>query len=461
MYCPIFIKSYSLPAGSMKKIGNPVRVSGEYSMKTKVMSVILSMLLLISCGGSDSNHSGSARGKLDTSFNHPQGFALFNGSTGNTDVGVETAIQPDGKIIIAGYTNDGSKNNVLLLRYTKEGKLDQDFGVNGTVIYDGGGTDHKGLGLALSMDGSIIVAGYIRSEAGRDILILKFAPDGSLVRTCIYSSEGQFTDIAFGVAVQSDGNIVVVGEQSNGKNQDLILLRLNNELSLDPTFGTEGVVTFNGSGNSNDKGFAVIVQRDNKIIVTGAQILNGSEKEDVLVLRYNADGSLDRNFGDNGVFTYSHTGDNSDYGNYVQVQADGKIVVAGAANDGNSFKILLLRLNSHGYLDGGFGTGGVVMYESPHAVYDYALGAAIQADGKILVAGSSSNGSNNDAIVLRFETNGALDPGFAEKGVFTFNGSSNKEDGANAMVLQSDGKIVVVGYSVVDVNNDILTFRLD
>ena len=87
---------------------------------------------------------------------------MFNGPFDNKDVGIETAIQSDGRIIVMGYTYDGSKNNALLLRYNTDGTLDDTFGTNGYVIFDGGGMDQKGLGLALSQDGVIIVTGYFK-----------------------------------------------------------------------------------------------------------------------------------------------------------------------------------------------------------------------------------------------------------------------------------------------------------
>lgn len=425
----------------------------------KIMCVVLAMLLAAFFIGCGSEGHGSPAGRLDTSFSYPAGYVFFDGPAGNTDVGVETAIQPDGKIVVAGYTNNGTKNNVLLARYTKDGQLDQGFGNNGVVIYDGGGTDHKGLGLALSPDGSIIITGYIRSATDRNILVLKFLSNGSLAKSYIYSSAGRFTDIGFGVAVQQDGKIVVVGEQSNGINQDIVLLRLDTDLVLDPTFGSGGIVTFNGGANANDKGFAVIIQNDNKIVVAGAEVPAGKTKEDVLLLRFNSNGSLDPGFGSNGVFTYSHTGDYSDYGNCLQLQADGRIVIAGAFYDGLRYETLLLRVNPDGTLDGGFGAGGVVFYQGPSQVYDYAYGVAIQADGRILVAGVSSNGSNNDAVVLRFRSNGTLDPSFAANGVFTFN-ASGQDDAANDIELQPDGKVVVVGDSSVNGNRNMVLFRL-
>lgn len=425
----------------------------------KILYAVPAMLLAATFIGCGSGDNGSLAGKLDTSFNDPSGYIFFDGRAGSTDVGVETTVQPDGKIVVAGYTNNGSKNNVLVVRYTKDGQLDQGFGNNGSVIYDGGGIDHKGLGLALSPDGSIIITGYIRSATDRNILVLKFRSDGRLAKSYIYSTAGLFTDIGFGVAVQQDGKIVVVGEQSNGTNQDIVLLRLDADLALDPTFGAGGIVTYNGSANANDKGFAVTIQNDNKIVVAGAEVSAGRSNEDVLVLRFNSNGTLDRGFGANGVFTYSHTGDYSDYGNCVQLQADGKIVVAGAAYDGLRYKTLLLRVNPNGTLDGDFGAAGVVLYQGPSQVYDYAYGMAIQDNEQILLAGVTSNGSNNDAVVLRFQPNGTLDSSFAANGVFTFN-ASGQDDAANAIALQPLGKTVVVGDSSVNGNRNMVLFRL-
>ncbi len=430
-------------------------------MKRMFVSIIVPLLFFVSCGDDNSSGTGPVIfGKLDQTFNYPNGFVIFDAPFDNKDVGIETAIQSDGRIIVMGYTYDGSKNNVLLLRYNMDGTLDDTFGTNGYVIFDGGGIDQKGLGLALSQEGAIIVAGYIRYENHRDILVLKYSTAGELDKVFTYSSAGEHTDIGFGVDVQADGKIVVVGEQSNGVNQDVIVLRLNAELERDSGFGSDGVVTFNGTGNENDKGFAVAVQSDGRIVVVGAHIVAGQEKEDLLALRYNPDGQLDTDFGDGGVFTYRYAGDHPDYGNFVTLQSDGKIVVTGSVYDGQSFKILLLRLNADGSLDNGFGTGGVVIYQGSPSVFDYAFGVAIQKDGKILIAGTSNNGASDDAIVLRYKSHGILDTSFAENGVFTFDGLAESEDRAHGIAMQSDGRIVATGYSHNGKNEDVLTFRL-
>jgi uncharacterized delta-60 repeat protein len=430
-------------------------------MKRIVLFITVSLFFCVSCSDDSSTHTTSQIvGNLDPSFNYPDGFVLFADPYHNGEKGIETAIQSDGRIIVMGYTYDGARNRILLLGYNPDGKLDKTFGTEGYVIFHNGGIDEKGLGLALTGKGAIIVTGYIKFQSHRDILVLRCSPAGDLEKVFTYSSGGEHTDIGFGVAVQADGKIIVVGEQSGGDNQDISVLRLTSDLEPDSGFGNGGVVTYNGTGNENDKGFAVALQDDGKIVVVGAHIVKGQEKEDVLILRFRPDGVLDTDFADNGVFTYSHVGDYSDYGNFVALQPDGKIVAAGASYDGQSFKMLLLRLDVKGTLDMGFGTDGVAIYQRQPSVYDYAFGLAIQQDGKILVAGTSNNGSNDDAVVLRYDSHGVLDRGFAENGVFTFNGVADGEDRAHSIAIQPDRRIVVAGYSHSGEDDDVLTLRL-
>lgn len=199
---------------------------------------------------------------------------------------------------------------------------------------------------------------------------------------------------------------------------------------------------------------------DGKIVIAGAHIPEGQEKEDLLVLRFRTDGSLDTVFGTDGKFTYRHAGDNSDYGNFVTLQADGKIVTAGSAYDGQSFKILILRLASDGTLDSGFGTGGVVTYQGSPSIFDYSFGVATEKNGNIVVAGASNNGSSDDGIILMYTPYGILDSGFGDNGVFTIDGPAGGEDRAHGLSLQTDGKIVVTGYSHGGENDDVLTFSL-
>ena len=339
----------------------------------------------------------AAQGDLDLSFNPPNGFAVFKGPGDRRDRGIEIAIQTDGKILVLGYSHNGTNEDILLVRYTPEGKLDPTFNQYGFATYNGGQGDDRGLGLALQEDGKIIAVGQHHNGTDRDILVLRYLDNGTLdpafanQGVFIYPGTASGTNLAFGVALQKDGKILVTGESSNGSNQDLILLRLTLAGVLDGTFGTGGVVTYTGSGGGLDRGFAVTVQDDEKIVVVGAATIQ--TKDDLLALRYKPDGTPDTDFAIQGVFLYSGAGDRSDYGYGVSVQPDGKIVVIGVSSEPPDIpRLIVLRLTGQGALDQAFGTQGVVTYPSSGTAQAYGYGAAFQRDGKILAVGSLVDG---------------------------------------------------------------------
>jgi uncharacterized delta-60 repeat protein len=402
-------------------------------------------------------------GTLDASFNYPNGYVLFNSAANNRDRGAEVAIQTDGKIVVLGHSNNGINDDVLVARYNTNGTLDGTFGTGGFVLYDSGGNE-RGLGLALQSDGKIIAVGYTYVGIQRDVLVLRYNSNGTLDGTfgtggvVTYSSAGAFTDIGFGVGVQSDGKIVVVGETSNGINQDALVLRYQTNGLLDNTFGTAGVFRYAGPGINMDRAFAMAIQTDGKILVVGASVV--LTKDDVLLFRLNTNGTLDATFGTGGVVTYSGTGDNFDYGNALALQTDGRIVVLGASSNGLAFDILLLRYDADGTLDNTFGTGGVVVYGDAGNLNDYGYGLVIQSDGRIVITGYSQGATSSDLLAARFRWNGTLDTTFGANGVFTWNGTGNGTDYGQGIALQSDSKLVITGFSHNGVNEDLLVMRL-
>src|ERR1035437_4224281 len=152
------------------------------------------------------------------------------------------------------------------------------------------------------------------------------------------------------------------------------------------------------------------------------------------------DGALDLTFNSTGKVTTSF-GSGYDFGKSVAIQSDGKIVVAGVSFNGSNNDISVVRYNSDGTLDNGFGSVGKVT-TSIGSFNDAGYSVAIQSDGKIVVAGVSSNGNNNDIAVVRYNSDGTLDSGFGTGGkVTTVIGGS--DDAGYSVAIQSDGKIVV------------------
>ena len=243
----------------------------------------------------------------------------------------------------------------------------------------------------------------------------------------------------------ADGN--AVAGQSDGKivvvgeaGNDFAVARFDSSGLLDSSFGSGGKVTTDFDDN-NDQAYAVAIQTDGKIIAAG------SSGGDFALVRYNSNGFPDSSFGSGGkvTFDYSRSGP-GDIAYAVAIQTDGKIVVAGSSYDGTEFEeFALLRFNSNGLPDNSFGIDGIVItaISGQSQVEDSAYAVAIQADGMIVVAGESTR----DFAVARFSSDGSLDTSFGNGGIVITDFTADAA--AHAVALQTDGKIVVAGESEV------------
>jgi uncharacterized delta-60 repeat protein len=155
-------------------------------------------------------------------------------------------------------------------------------------------------------------------------------------------------------------------------------------------------------------------------------------------------GDLDTSFDTDGIVTTA-IGAGGDEAKSVALQSDGKIVVAGYSVNGGTYDFAVVRYNTNGSLDTSFDTDGKVT-TAIGASNDYVNSIALQSDGKIVVAGYSVNGGNYDFTVVRYNTNGSLDTSFSGDGIVT-TAIGAAHDYVSSIALQSDGKIVVAGYS--------------
>ena len=270
-----------------------------------------------------------------------------------------------------------------------------------------------------------------------------FGSDGKVITVFGTSNES-----ANSIAIQSNGKIVVAGSSSNGTNNEFTVTRYNTDGSLDSSFDSDGKVTT--TIGSNADAFSVAIQSDGKIVLAGNAIIGG--RDEIAVARYNTDGSLDSSFDSDGKVTT--TIGEADYAASVVVQSDGKIVVAGSSATGGNSDFALIRYNSDGSLDPSFDPAITPIGSST----DEAYSVAIQSNGKIVVAGYSSGiGSDREIAVLRYNTDGSLDSSFDSDGkVTTAIGSG---DFAFSVAIQSDGKIVVVGSSNNGSDDDFAILR--
>ena len=246
-----------------------------------------------------------------------------------------------------------------------------------------------------------------------------------------------------GTAVQSNGDVVGVGESGVGTSPKVMLVRWTPSGALDATFGTAGVVTGpTVSGASNSLGRAVAIEPNGQIVVVGtATDPSGTATDGILVERYNANGSLDTSFGSGG----SWVGGGFGSGYAVALQPNGDIVAAGSEQISAVSYTTVVRLTSAGAPDSSFGKGGTDVIDL--GTNSELLAAALQSNGDIVVAGQQiPNGESTNSVIARLTPSGALDPTFAGTGAYV---NEYNPGGAyssfTGLAIQSNGDIVGVG----------------
>ena len=384
--------------------------------------------------------SSQSPGDLDTTFGI--GGIVKTDIVGYIDAAYDVAIQSDGKIILAGYSivSSATPREITLVRYMSDGSLDNTFGTNGIVISDITSSDGEAYSIAIQSDDKIIAAGY--SEVSginiERITVLRYNSDGTLDNT--FGTNGfTVTDIdnsgCYSVVIQTDGKIIVAGRETSG---DMVLVRFNTDGSLDNSFGSGGVVITDIS--SADEGRAIALQPDGKIVVTGQSFNQSLGQGSIFVARYDSTGTLDGTFGTSGiVLTTIGSVDDDAVGKAITIQQDGKILVAGNSNSTGSFHFTTIRYNSDGSLDNSFGINGIRIT----TIGSDSDGNSIAIDqyGNIIVGGKS----NGNFALARYNTIGNLDIDFGTGGIVTTNLGNN--DKGYSLVIQSDDKIVLAGES--------------
>ena len=402
----------------------------------------------------------AAPGALDTTFGAGTG-KVFTAIGGGNDNANAMAIQPDGKIVLAGGCINGATNDFCIARYNADGTLDTTFNTTGKVLTPIGTSDDIASSLVIQPDGKIVLAGYCFNGANQDFCVARFTAAGALDTSFnttgfVITPIGTDSDFASSVALQPDGKIVVAGYCFVSPAYDFCVARYTASGVLDTTFNGNGkIITAVGSGN--DVGNSVTVQLDGKIIVAG-YCANGSN-QDFCLVRYKPDGSLDTSFSGTGKLVAA-IGANADYAYRVALQPDGKIVAAGSCFNAGANGVCVARFNADGTFDTTFNGSGKV-FTAVASIRDDAASIVIQPDGKILTAGSCSTAPNvNDFCLVRYYNDGSLDTRFNGTGkVMSAIGSG--DDVAKAVAQQPDGKIVVAGYCANGSNNDFCLARYD
>ena len=387
-------------------------------------------------------------GKVLTDFDH------------STDIANAVAIQADGKLVVVGTTyqdNDFSDEDFAVARYNPDGTLDKTFGVGGKVQTDFPGLAAVASSVVVQPDGKIVVAGgaFPLFTFLGDFKVVRYNPNGSLdtsfgdggIVTTTFP-EGSY---AFDVALQADGKIIAAGtvfvdfDPGESSNTDFALARYNPDGTPDATFGNGGQVSTDFLGLEDDA-FSVLIQPDGKIVAVGSAN-DPATFYDFAAVRYLSNGTLDTTFGVAGKVHTDFGDQNFDRARSAALQPDGRIVAAGFAisQNGGVQNFAVARYDSNGVLDTSFGTDGMTQIDFGSCCQS-ANKVLLQSNGKIIAVGyPNSESSDSDFLLARLTSDGSLDPTFGAGGkVRTSFGDLN--GGANGAVLQPDGKIVAVGF---------------
>lgn len=401
-----------------------------------ILTLIPSMSLMAASGDLDTTFSGD--GKLSSTF-------------GVEDNGNDAFELPDGKIIVVG-SSDGK---VLLARYTAVGVLDTTFGTGGKVLTTIG-TSAVTNGIVRQKDGKLVVCGstdgdaFVARYSSSGVLDASFGTGGVTV------TDFGGNDYAMKVALLSTGKIIAVGAKKDANRDFAIACYLSNG-ALDTGFDGDGklLVDFNGF---NDEGSGLVVLADDRFVVSGYSAT--ATDADFALVRCMPDGTFDTSFDTDGKVVTDINGTNgNDYGNAVCLDTNGNIIVVGSSDAiGGTYHMALARYNvADGSLDTSFAGTGKFVASTINPAGSDSSSVTVQTDGKILVAGGTSNSSQ--FITLRYTTGGILDTNFSGDGQVTetFGLASM---GPSKILVQGNGRILIVGTAYNPGNAyDILLLR--
>ncbi len=335
--------------------------------------------------GGSLDHSFSNDGKRTLAFDQEPG-------------GV--AVQRDGKIVIAGADN----LHFAVARLNSNGSLDTSFSGDGkrTLGFGGGSSDAEAEEVAVQADGRIVAAGYVDQPAtGSDFAIARFKSNGGLDQAfsgdgkqTVSFGNGTTTDEGDGLAIQENGKIVVGGESEGG----FAVARLNSNGDPDSSFSGDGRRTTGFGPGSSSEGNATSIH-GGKIIVAG---FDSTTQNDFAVARFKDNGGLDQTFSGDGKQTVDFGTGGADEAEGLAVDAAGRVVVAGNTDQGSGLDFAVARLTAGGNLDTGFsGDGRRVLSFNNGTNEDVALAAAIQPNGRIVIAGHSTDTTGDHFAIAR------------------------------------------------------------
>lgn len=351
-------------------------------------------------------------GQLDSTFGTGGVVRGQTESDLNQDITFGMALPGNKTLLVINAYNQDTLDETRIIVLDSTGKLDVGFGKAGILrlnLSPGSGEEYLSAGL-VQPDGKIVLAGNT-TIPGLDIsrgIVLRLHPNGTLDST--FNGDGRYDapislvfSLFSSIVLQPDGKLIVGGITFEPSNLSFLglLLRLNSNGQLDLTFGSAGIVRLSALSSQLSGVTHITRAADGKLLLTGVKLPNS---DSLLVLRLNANGSVDNSFGVGGIAGLFPEGTQQNVAIRCSTQVDGKIIVLGISvidSVSQELGYVLTRFRSDGKADTTFGDGGFVVQGANQTVGDMAL----QPDGKILVSGVYSLPTEGGLFVHRYNNN--------------------------------------------------------
>ncbi len=439
--------------------------------------------------GTTAVQAANVEGQLDPYFNGDGKLAVYFDAGGqNTDFGRAVAVQPDGKIVVAGTIDMGNgETGIGLARLLPNGAPDPGFGTsgNGKRIFHFPNTSATANAVAIQPDGRIVVAGSYEATSGNSqILAIRFNPDGHDTSGFVFVDINDYDDVATSLALADDGSIYLAGYThyftfDGPGDSNFAVVKLTPNMLRDNNFNGDGtkVVYFNQGGDDNDVANAVAVQPDGKLVIAGTVNSGTSESEFGIARLDGATGSPDTSFGHlsgysgQSVISFhssgTHCRDEAAALKIGQAYLVGQVIyVAGThCRFDSSSTGAIAAVDTSGGLLSFFGTNGTALvnlnpdYNSqvvsglalqppPRSAYSGVLGSKL-----VLVGTGQATAFNNnmDMLTTRLDAIGSLDSTFGSNGhqaiYFNYLGGGQGDDRATAAAMDGNGYLVLTGFT--------------
>lgn len=339
------------------------------------------------------------------------------------------------------------------------GALDFTLDADGKLIFSLGAGNASARAAAMAPDTSFYLGGTVDNGGETDFFVTHHQPSGAINKNfgttgAVALDFGGANDQATALIRQPDGKILIAGRASISGTDRFALARLTALGTLDMGFGASGRATV--AVGSGDSAIAAVAIQSSGAIVSVGSAKNGNAPAFGLS-RHASNGALDTTFSGTGQMNLGFGGI-SDRGQAVAVQPDGKILVAGDSFNGTDQDGAVARLNSDGTLDTSFGINGKIFLDAGGGSQDRIFSMLVQPDGMILLGGSSGIGTQDFAMV-RLTSSGTPDPNFGTNGRIVIPLSSGNDE-IHHMLLADDGKIIASGFSSVGSDADFATVRV-